>query len=362
MHMADALISPAVGIAGWAVALGAAGYSARQVRLEADPTKVPLMGVTAAFVFAAQMVNFAIPGTGSSGHLGGGLLLAVLLGPHAALLAMVSVLMLQALLFADGGLLALGCNIVNLGLCSCLVAYPLLFRRLVTPTASPRRVLGASLLAAVVASQLGAFAIVVETVLSGISALPFVPFVAVMQPIHLAIGLVEGVATAAVVQFVWKARPELAGGAATRPQPAGGAATRPQPAGSPKVLLAGLAVATLLVAGAVSWLASTAPDGLEWSLQRTSGSEALGPPPGVLHQWLGRAQERVSVLPDYAFPDHSEVTRAERHQAEPPTGNQPAGWPEVDAGTSVAGLVGSALTLAIVLLMGWAIRWRRMAR
>ena len=103
MHMADALISPAVGGTMWAVSGGLAAYSAKKVREEADDRKVPLMGVLGAFIFAAQMLNFAIPATGSSGHIGGGLLLSILLGPYAAYLVLASVLTVQALFFADGG-------------------------------------------------------------------------------------------------------------------------------------------------------------------------------------------------------------------------------------------------------------------
>ena len=110
MHMADALLSPAVGLAMWGASAACLAISARRVRASADDRMTPLMGVLGAFVFAAQMVNFAIPGTGSSGHLGGGLLLAVLLAPHAALIVIASVLSVQALFFADGGLLALGAN------------------------------------------------------------------------------------------------------------------------------------------------------------------------------------------------------------------------------------------------------------
>jgi len=115
MHMADALISPAVGGTVWAATAGLTVYSARKLKQEMDDRKLPLMGVLGAFVFAAQMINFTIPATGSSGHLGGGMILAILLGPYAAFLTMASVLTVQALFFADGGLLALGCNIFNLG-------------------------------------------------------------------------------------------------------------------------------------------------------------------------------------------------------------------------------------------------------
>ena len=151
MHMADALISPAVGGTMWLASAALAARSARRLETQADDRMVPLMGVAGAFVFAAQMVNFGIPGTGSSGHLGGGLLLAALLGPHAAFLVMASILTLQALLFADGGLLALGCNIFNLGALPCFVAYPLLFRPLAGRGDSSRRLLAASLVAALVA-------------------------------------------------------------------------------------------------------------------------------------------------------------------------------------------------------------------
>jgi cobalt/nickel transport system permease protein len=124
MHMAEALLSPALGVAKW-IASGAtlAGCS-RRVRADGRDYLVPLMGVLGAFVFAAQMVNFTIPGTGSSGHIGDELLLAILLGPAAAFVAIASVLTVHALFFADGGLLALGANIFNLGVFPCFIAFP----------------------------------------------------------------------------------------------------------------------------------------------------------------------------------------------------------------------------------------------
>jgi cobalt/nickel transport system permease protein len=130
MHMADALVSPAVGATLGAVSGALLIHSSWRLRKELDTGRVPLMGVLGAFVFAAQMINFSIPGTGSSGHLGGGLLLAILLGPQAAYLTIASVLVVQALFFADGGLLALGCNLFNLGFFPAFVAYPLLTRPL----------------------------------------------------------------------------------------------------------------------------------------------------------------------------------------------------------------------------------------
>ena len=128
MHMADALVSPAVGTTLWAAAAGLVAWSARALRKMQDEQQTALMGVLGAFIFAAQMINFSIPGTGSSGHLCGGLMAAILLGPHAAFLVIVSVLAVQALFFMDGGLLAMGANIINMGFFSAFVAYPLVFR------------------------------------------------------------------------------------------------------------------------------------------------------------------------------------------------------------------------------------------
>lgn len=113
MHMADTLVIPAMAGTMYAASTAAAAYSTVQVRKDDDPRKIPAMGVMGAFVFAAQMINFTIPGTGSSGHLCGGMMLSAILGPYAGFLTMIGVLLVQCLFFADGGLLALGCNIWN---------------------------------------------------------------------------------------------------------------------------------------------------------------------------------------------------------------------------------------------------------
>ena len=135
MHMADALVAPAVAGTMYVCSAAAAAYSVKKVRLENDPKKIPVMGIMGAFVFAAQMINFTIPGTGSSGHLCGGMLLTALLGPYAGFLTMIGVLFIQCLLFADGGILALGCNIWNMAFppimfCLCYHGYvSVLFRK-----------------------------------------------------------------------------------------------------------------------------------------------------------------------------------------------------------------------------------------
>ena len=125
MHMSDALLSPTVGLTMCAVSAGALAVSAARVqRSQLTRQKLPMMAVGGAFVFAAQMINFTIPGTGSSGHIGGGILLATLLGGGPALLALAAVLVVQCLFFADGGLLALGCNIFNMGVGMVLTVAP----------------------------------------------------------------------------------------------------------------------------------------------------------------------------------------------------------------------------------------------
>jgi cobalt/nickel transport system permease protein len=310
------------------------------VTREIDDRKVPLMGVLGAFVFAAQMINFTIPGTGSSGHLGGGMILAVLLGPYAAFLVTASVLTVQALFFADGGLLALGCNIFNLGFFPAFVAYPFVFKPLLGDKPTAGRLSLAAMGGAVVALQLGAFGVVTETFLSGISELPFATFVLLMQPIHLGIGIVEGLVTAAVISFVWKARPEVLEQAA---------AHRPIGQVSLRNVLAGLGIAAVITGGMLSWFASTNPDGLEWSMVKVSGKQELAGSTGV-HHGLGALQEKTAFLPDYGF-------KKTGNESDAAAGKAPA-WPAPDAGTSVSGIVGGILTLLVALAIGFLLKKR----
>ncbi len=340
MHMADALISPVVGGTLWAVSAGVIGYSSKKIQTEPDDRRIPLMGVLGAFVFAAQMINFTIPATGASGHLGGGMILAILLGPHAAFLTMASVLMVQALFFADGGLLSLGCNIFNLGFFPCYIAYPLIYKNIAGLVPTRRRVMAASLIAAVVGLQIGSLGVVQQVFLSGVSELPMAAFLLVMQPIHLAIGIGEGVATAAVVVFVWRARPEILTSAAGS-TPIGGVSIR-------KVLI-GLLAAAIVAGGALSWFASTRPDGLEWSLFKVAGTQELKPPQENVYTRLAKIQEKTAILPDYAFKSET---------GEAPAG-KPRAWALTDGGASVSGLLGGGLTLMTALLAGVALKRRK---
>jgi cobalt/nickel transport system permease protein len=321
MHMADALISPAVAGTMWVVSGGLLAWCARKVKQLRDDRLVPMMGVLGAFVFTAQMINFSIPVTGSSGHLGGGLILSVLLGPYAAFLVIASVLTVQSLFFADGGLLALGCNIFNLGFTPAFIAYPFLYKPLAGQDGSGTRAWVAAVVAAVVGLQLGAFGVVLQTALSGITELPFGKFALIMQPIHLAIGLVEGLVTAAVVAVVARARPEALGG-------------RPCSESPVRLwrLLAGFLVAAVFLGMVISWFASANPDGLEWAITKVTGQEELTGTHGGLHGTWASLQEKTAILPDYGA-----------NLSEP-------------LGTSLSGLAGGAMTLVVVILIGFGLK------
>ncbi|HOX36610.1 MAG TPA: energy-coupling factor ABC transporter permease [Candidatus Brocadiia bacterium] len=321
MHMADALISPAVGLGFWAVSGTLAARAAR--KLETDSSRAPMMGVLGAFVFAAQMINFTIPGTGSSGHLGGGLLLSILLGPSAALITITGVLTIQCLLFADGGLLALGCNIFNLGFYPCFIGLPI-YRFIAGNGDSRSRSAFGMIAASVIGLELGALSVVAQTVLSGIGDLPFGKFILFMGGIHLPIGIVEGLVTVSVVGFVTKIRPAALLESSASAQSA-------FPAASSGILAALLCLA-LGIGGVLAWYASEKPDGLEWSVTRATGREELESGGGLAAR-AAEVQEKVAILPDYSFRESDGESA-----------------PSARAGTSTSGVVGSIVTLLCVSL------------
>jgi cobalt/nickel transport system permease protein len=339
MHMADALLSPAVGATMWAGSMATIGYSSRKLKENIDNKTIPLMGVMGAFVFAAQMINFTIPVTGSSGHIGGGMLLAVLLGPYAAFLAMASILTVQALFFADGGLLALGCNIWNLGIYPCFLLYPLIYKPIAGNGTSARRISIAAIISVIIALQLGAFSVVLETLLSGKTELPFGTFVLMMQPIHLAIGLVEGIITAGIINYVKNARPEILKATSV---------SRPLDSGiSIKNVLVAFIVLATITGGVLSWFASTHPDGLEWSIEKVTGKGELPEATQGITPVFKEIQEKTAFLPDYNF---KPVTKEETKENESPA------WPGIEAGTSVAGVFGGIIVLILISMIGFGIR------
>ncbi len=289
MHMADALASPAVAVVVGTATISVAAYSIHKIKKDnEDIKKIPLMGVMAAFVFAAQMLNFSIPGTGSSGHISGAFLLAVLLGPYSAFLSMVVILLLQCLLFADGGLMVLGCNIWNMAFYACFVGYFLIYKPIIRSKHTKKRIMVASIIGCVVSTQMGAFSVVLETMISGITTLPFTTFLLLMQPIHLAIGLVEGVLTGLVLAFVYETRPEMMDAEYSKNK------------FSYKKILLLLGMVTIIFAAGISLLASGNPDGLEWSIEKTKGGQEVISE-GVIYDAATNIVEFTAVLPDYAL-------------------------------------------------------------
>ncbi len=340
MHMSDVLISPVVGGTMWAATLAVSYYSVKKVQKNFDENqeyqelnekKIPLMGVMGAFVFASQMINFTIPGTGSSGHIGGGMILAALLGPYAGFLTLSCILAIQALFFADGGLLALGSNIFNMGFYTCFIAYPFIYKKIIKNKMSKKKILIASILSVVIGLQLGAFSVVLQTVISGKTELPFQTFVLFMQPIHLAIGIIEGLITSAVISFVYSTRPEIL-------QPIKENTFNKKV--SYKKIITVLLSLTIVIGGFISYFASSNPDGLEWSIEKTEKTIVSNPTEengeSKIHKFLGKIQEKIAFLPDYGFKNNSEETELYT----------------VNAGTSVSGIVGSLLTLSLIVLIG----------
>ena len=336
MHMADALLAPAVAATMYAASAVTVGASVKTLRKDETTAKLPTMAVTSALVFAGQMINYTIPGTGSSGHLCGGMMLTALLGPQAGFLSMVVILSIQALFFADGGLLALGANCWNMAFYGCFVGYYLLWRPIMrsklfgsSKGGARAKITLASILGCVLTLQLGAFSVVLETTASGITELPFGAFVGIMQPIHLAIGLVEGLITSAVLVFVYEARPELLMDV--------NAAGAKEGKCSLKTTIVILAVVVAIVGGGLSLFASGNPDGLEWSMFGNAESgysenmgldeESYGVSSGAA-EVAGSIQEKTAFLPDYAFATSDSA-----------------------AGTSVSGLLGSAIVAGVAVIV-----------
>ena len=289
MHVPNPLVAPEVAILGGVAA--AVLIVSAVVKLRKNRTflreKLPLAGALGAFVFAAQMVNYPLAEIGCSGHLVGGILLAAMLGPWLGFLTLSSVVALQALLFADGGLMALGCNIINMAAISCLVAYPLIFKPLMGGSTSPARGFATSVISSIGALALGALAVVVENAASGGVALPVGEFMGAMLPVHLLIGAIEGAIVGAIVAFSLSHEPSLLDLYRTRTKALVAHLTRASIV---------FAVAALITGGVLSLAASDEPDGLEWAIAKSSSQAAT---PTKAHATADELQEAIAIAPDY---------------------------------------------------------------
>ena len=262
MHLGNSIICPVTGIP-MMVAMGAAAFWAfKKARTDFTKEKILPTVMLTALIFSLQMINFTIPTTSSSGHIIGAILLSALLGPYVAFLAMCSILLVQSLFFADGGILALGCNIFNMGFLACFAVYPLVYKSF------KNKIIG-SIFASVAALQLGSLAVVAESAISG-SIVDMRMFTFFMCGIHLAISVIEGIVTAGIVYAAQKTNLSKIFSYVT-----GGFA--------------------LVLAGIISNYASTKPDGLEWSLLNMSDS-FVAQTQGQIYAMSEAIQTKTAVL------------------------------------------------------------------
>ncbi|MFI1657837.1 energy-coupling factor ABC transporter permease [Streptomyces sp. NPDC020472] len=271
MHVPDGFINAPVSAAAGVVAAGAVAVGLRGARRELDERTAPLAGLVAAFIFAVQMLNFPVA-AGTSGHLLGGALAAILVGPWTGVLCIAVVLLMQGILFADGGLTALGVNITVMGVVTVVVAYAL-FRGLVLVLPRSRRsVTVASFAAALVSVPAAAAAFTLIYAIGGTTDVPVPKVLTAMVGVHVLIGVGEAVITMLTVGAVVAVRPDLVYGARGLTAPlklrvdgelVDAAPAAPVEKGSPKKLWIGGVVTALLLAGFVSFYASASPDGLE---------------------------------------------------------------------------------------------------
>jgi cobalt/nickel transport system permease protein len=279
MHIPDGMLSTPVFALSWAGAIGFMGYAVREVRRRIDEKKLVLMAVLAALIFALQMLNFPVAG-GTSGHFAGGAAAAIILGPWPAVLVMSAVLAVQALLFADGGITALGANIINLAVVGPFVGWAT-YTLLTRVRDSKSFKVGSSFVAAWLAVELAAVSAAVMVWASG--AAPFGIVVGSMAFWHALIGIGEGLITAGLIGYLLAVRPDLLGASQERAHVRNAAI--------------GLAVLALLAVG-VSFLASSYPDGLEFVAERAGFLNETEPVFGG------------SLIPDYAVPGVANETLA----------------------------------------------------
>jgi cobalt/nickel transport system permease protein len=301
MHIPDGFLTLVVSLLCWVMTISLLAIAIRKTNQALGEKQVPLMGIMAAFIFAAQMLNFPVAG-GTSGHLLGGALAAIVLGPWAAMLVMTAVIAVQGLLFQDGGLLVMGANILNMGLLTSIVGYGLY--RLVRQRNVTTR-LAVSGVAAWLSVMTGALATALQLWLSGTAKLNLV--VPAMLGVHTLIGLGEALITVAALAFIFRTRPDLLDETSASGQ------------GGRGWIFAGIALTVLVVL--LSPLASASPDGLERVAEDLGFIQA------------GQAAP-FHLIPDYAVPF---------------LGSTPLS-------TILAGALGAVIVLGLVFLLGRSLR------
>lgn len=343
MHMSNELLSPSVAIATCVLA-GAAVLVALRAGRNMQAAALPLMGVLGAFVFAAQMINFPVPFLPVSGHLIGTALLALLLGPWAAIITITAILIVQCMLFGDGGVLALGCNILNMAVVPSLLSegvYRALgLRARVThrhtdnPTEaahehvampSPARLYAAVYLAAMAGVLAAAVLVPLEVALSGVLRVKPTAFLGVMLAVHVPIAFMEGLITFAIVTFLRRVRPQVLG----LPVAGGVSSRRARTA----VLAGSILLTALLLGGVVSNFASSLRDGMEYSVEQHGYGQTVG------------AVENPS--PAVAAAEHAQAQLVPLADSE-----SAGGW------LSLAGLAGTLVALGVIYFLSRLLRRR----
>ncbi|WP_283138746.1 energy-coupling factor ABC transporter permease [Rhizohabitans arisaemae] len=309
MHVPDGFFTVPVSVSAAAVAVAGVTVCLRGARKELDDRTAPMAGLVAAFVFAVQMLNFPVA-VGTSGHLLGGALAAILVGPYTGVLCIAVVLLVQALFFADGGLTALGVNIGLLGIVTVLVGYGVF--RLVTRFAPrSRAAIGiGSFTAALISVPVSALVFTLLYAVGGTSSIEIGTVATAMVGVHTLIGIGEGLITMVAVSTVLAVRPDLVYGARALARPlllrrADGSpipadAERAEPRRRTRPVLIGGVVITLLLAGVVGFYASSSPDGLE-RVAADTGFDTQAKPHDLADSPLGDygvkgvENERISV-------------------------------------------------------------------
>ena len=293
MHMANELLSVPVAAGSIAVAAGGIGLVCRKVRQIITPDKFALMGILGAFIFAAQMVNFQLPAMpGTSGHMVGAVLLAIILGPHLGSVVMCSIVIIQCLIFQDGGLLALGCNIINMAIVPSYVGY-WLYRIITNGTINNLRRYIGIMTACILAIEGGAILVPIQASMSKVLVVPFMHFLVTMVGVHFLVGLVEGIITIAVIAYLQQVRPDIV--TASLP-----GRTRL----SKTAVLVTLTIVTIITAAGLSLLASDNPDGLEWSYLERPDQPDFKPVisnENSTVKAVDELQSRYTPLPDYSI-------------------------------------------------------------
>jgi cobalt/nickel transport system permease protein len=281
MHIPDGFLTALVSAIGWVFALLMISIALRQTRRQLGERQIPLMGVLAAFIFAAQAINFPIA-AGTSGHLLGGALAAIVMGPWAATIIMTAVIAVQALLFQDGGILVMGWNILNMGVFTAFTGYAVyaLMRRMLGEGAQSRLV--SAFVGAWLSVEVGAIATAFELAVSGASPLRLA--LPAMAGVHALIGLGEALITTGAIALLQAVRPKVLETAETAPGRRG-----------VNFIVASVIVA--LVIAILSPQASASPDGLEFVAEEQG--------------FLGLSLDPLyEILPDYTVPfiTHEAVT------------------------------------------------------